>query len=346
MHEPVARSTDTSAQPWRLPAVTAARLSTVMDRAVADLAGPLTAPVRRILGAGGQRLRPALTLAVSQLGEEPRPTSRALDRAAAVELLHCATLVHDDLIDGADVRRGTPTVNAAEGLGSAVLSGDLLLAAAYLLAARVGDGAVIARTLASLCRGEALEAEGRFDDTVAVAHCLEVVRLKTGSLLQAACLLGAQCAGLDPDAADAVAEFGMHFGISLQLLDDVIDIVSTPRLAGKPVGVDFVAGTVTVPAALAMAEAPELRLLLRPGLDDLSRRRAHALLRSPSAVRSAVALAAEHAAAAADALRTVPLGGPSLEELAAWPGLFLRAQLLSKVDAGDRTGFELDRVGG
>ncbi|MEO9221432.1 MAG: polyprenyl synthetase family protein [Mycobacteriaceae bacterium] len=336
----------TTAQPWRLPAATAARLDTVMDRAVADLAGPLTPQLRRILGAGGQRLRPALTLAVSQLGRSSGPDAGALERAAAVELLHCATLVHDDLIDGADVRRGTPTVNAAEGLGAAVLSGDLLIAAAYLVAGRAGDGAgtVIARTLASLCRGEALEALGQFDAAVGVPHCLEVIRLKTGSLLAAACLLGAQAADLDSAATSALAKFGMHFGISLQLLDDVIDVVSTPLLAGKPVGVDFSTGTVTVPAALALTEFPELGSLLRPGLDDLSRRRALALLRTPSAVRSAVAMAAEHAEAAGSALRRVDLGDPALEELADWPVLFLQSQLRSKVDAGGHSALELQNT--
>ena len=105
-----------------------------MQTIVDDLAGTLVGPVSRVVGAGGKRLRPALTLAVGALGELPAQAAGVLDRAAAVELLHCATLIHDDLLDGAATRRGAPTVNVTEGMGCAVLSGDLLIAAAGVLA--------------------------------------------------------------------------------------------------------------------------------------------------------------------------------------------------------------------
>jgi len=113
-------------------------------------------------------------------------------------------------------------------------------------------------------------------------------------------VLGADAAGLPSAVVAGVAEYGMEFGISLQLIDDLIDITSTPQLAGKPVGVDFVAGTVTVPAALAMHHLPELRSLLRPDLDDLARRRALALLRSPESVWPSMVAAVGHAVAAGD----------------------------------------------
>ncbi len=224
-------------------------------------------------------------------------------------------------------------MNAAEGECRAILSGDLLIAAACLLAARAGPdaGMLVAQTLASLCRGEALEEDVRFDASVSVETLLDIVALKTGSLIQAACVLGAQTARLDRETSAAIARFGMEFGMSLQLLDDVVDVVSTPVLAGKPVGVDFLAGTVTLPSALAMEHSPELRSLLRPGLDDVSRRRALALLRSPPAVRAAVAVAGEHIDAAGDALLGVNGGNLGFTELAAWPRRFFEAQLATKV---------------
>jgi len=334
MSEPAVYDTEYNRQPWRLSDARAGELDLVLHAAVGELAGGLAAPVARIVGARGQRLRPALTLAVAALGGgRTGRDAEALGRAGAVELLHCATLVHDDLIDGATLRRGVPTVNAAEGECRAILSGDLLIAAACLLAARAGPdaGMLVAQTLASLCRGEALEEDVRFDASVSVETLLDIVALKTGSLIQAACVLGAQTARLDRETSAAIARFGMEFGMSLQLLDDVVDVVSTPVLAGKPVGVDFLAGTVTLPSALAMEHSPELRSLLRPGLDDVSRRRALALLRSPPAVRAAVAVAGEHIDAAGDALLGVNGGNLGFTELAAWPRRFFEAQLATKV---------------
>jgi len=317
---------------WWLPAATETRLHTVMQTIVDDLAGTLVGPVSRVVGAGGKRLRPALTLAVAALGELPAQAAGVLDRAAAVELLHCATLIHDDLLDGAATRRGAPTVNVTEGMGCAVLSGDLLIAAAGVLAGRASQhaGTVIAQTLAALCRGEALEADLRFEATATMEQLLDVVRLKTGSLTQAACLLGADAAGLPSAVVAGVAEYGMEFGISLQLIDDLIDITSTPQLAGKPVGVDFVAGTVTVPAALAMHHLPELQSLLRPDLDDLARRRALTLLRSPESVWPSMVAAVGHAVAAGECLRAVGDGEPAVERLAQWPIHYLRSQLAAK----------------
>ena len=334
MSEPAAKVAENGAPAWRLSAATETRLDTVLHAAIAELAGSLATPVTRVVGAGGKRLRPALTLAVAGLGQLPQQAAGVLDRAAAVELLHCATLIHDDLLDGAAVRRGAATVNAAEGMGSAVLSGDLLIAAAGVLAGRVSQhaGMVIAQTLASLCRGEALEADARFDVTVTSERLLDVLRLKTGSLTQAACVLGADAAGLPGDVVDGVAEYGMEFGISLQLIDDVIDVVSTPALAGKPVGVDFLAGTVTMPAIFAMQHTPELRSLLRPVLDDISRRRALSLLRSPATVHASVLCAVEHAVTAGEALRAVGHGQPAIEQLAQWPVQYLRSQLDAKTD--------------
>lgn len=317
-------------------------LETVIRRTILDLGGQLHSPLSRMIEAGGKQLRPALTLTIASLAggpagrfgagsaEEPRP---ALQLAAAVELLHCATLIHDDLIDGSKLRRGVPAVSALEGTATAVVAGDLLIAAASMLAGRVSQqsGLVIARTLVELCRGEALEEQLRFDPAPDPEQLLDIIRLKTGSLLQAACRLGAQAASAGAEFEAAAAEFGMEFGISLQLIDDLLDVVSSPALTGKPVGADFVAGTVTMPALLAMQAYPELANLLGQVATDASRARMLALLRSPEAIRPTVEAALDHAKAARRALSAVSADDPALRRLSHWPLRYLRFQLRRKV---------------
>jgi heptaprenyl diphosphate synthase len=317
-------------------------LETVMRRTILDLGGQLHAPLSRMVEAGGKQLRPALTLTIADLAggpggrlaarsaDEPR---QALQLAAAVELLHCATLIHDDLIDGSKLRRGVPAVSALEGTATAVVAGDLLIAAASMLAGRVSQqsGLVIARTLVELCRGEALEEQLRFNPAPDPVQLLDVIRLKTGSLLRAACLLGAQAASAGAEFETAAAEFGMEFGISLQLIDDLLDVVSSPLLAGKPVGADFAAGTVTMPALLAIQANPELADLLGPVTTDASRQRMLALLRSPEAIRPTVQAAQDHAEAACRTLSAVSPENLGLRRLSRWPLRYLRFQLLTKV---------------
>jgi len=317
--------------PWVLRPSASILLADVMSDTVAALAGPLTVPVQRMVGAGGKRLRPALTMAVAALWG-PSCGSDALTLAAAVELMHCATLVHDDLIDGAQLRRGVPAISAREGVPAAVVSGDLLIAAASVLACGVSQsaGMVLAATLADLCRGEALEELLRYDPAASIGQLTDVVAAKTGALIRAACLLGALCGG--PGPAPAVAEFGLQFGISLQLVDDVLDVVSSPALLGKPAGADFAAGIMTLPAAFALRAHPELRGLLRPDLSPADRDSALAMLRTRTAIGPAVAAALGHARAAQAALLTVTGADRGVEDLAQWPERYLQAQLAAKTD--------------
>jgi geranylgeranyl pyrophosphate synthase len=145
-------------------------------------------------------------------------------------------------------------------------------------------------------------------------------------------VLGAQAAGADQHLIAAAGEFGMEFGITLQLLDDLLDVVSTPALAGKPVGADFLAGTMTLPIALAMRSSPELASMFGAGPDPHRRDRSLRLLRSADGVGATAACAADHARAARAALRSVLDGSPVIDHMADWPMLFLRSQLQSKVD--------------
>lgn len=298
----------------------------------------LAEPITRVFS-GGKRLRPALALAVAD-GDDTGGTNRALAAAASVELLHWATLVHDDVIDDARSRHGLPTLNAREGLGQAVVTGDLLIGAAFELGAQAGPQCVtlLAQTLTALCVGQAREEGHRFDDTVSEQDVLAAITGKTGSLLQTAARLGAVSGELDAEVGDALGEFGLAFGVSLQILDDIMDLVSTPERLGKPVLSDFANGTITLPAVAAFRLHPELREFVRPGLSPAECDRAVSLLRDPEALGYATRCAVSHAERAAEILLSVPrVSIPSASErealaaLAAWPLSYLAEQIDTKV---------------
>jgi len=237
-----------------------------------DLPGTLATPCRRLALAGGKRLRARLVLTVAG------PVPAAVPAATAVELLHLATLVHDDLLDGAPTRRGAPTVHAAEGSELAVLAGDVLIGLAGRYAARAGAdaAALLGDALVDLCAGQALEAAHRYDPATTATTALRVAELKTGTLIATAGELGA-VAGDRPRAG--LRPYGLAFGLVLQILDDVLDLLSDDDTYGKPTGADFPAGTVTLPAVHTMAAEPRLRDLLRPGLSPAERDHANDLLR-------------------------------------------------------------------
>ncbi|WP_199509346.1 polyprenyl synthetase family protein [Nucisporomicrobium flavum] len=250
------------------PAAVERMLAQAFDGLPASLAGPC----RRLALAGGKRLRASLVLTVA--GD----AAAAVPAAAAVELLHLATLVHDDLLDDAPERRGVPTVHAAEGAGTAVLAGDVLIGLAGRYAARAGvhAAALASDALVDLCAGQALEAAHRHDPGVTATTALRIAELKTGTLIATACELGAAAAGRNSDGLRA---YGLAFGIVLQLLDDLLDLLSDDETYGKPTAADFAAGTVTLPAVHTLAAEPRLRDLLRPGLTAAERDTATRLLR-------------------------------------------------------------------
>jgi len=180
--------------------------------------------------------------------------------AAAVELLHMATLVHDDVLDRAPQRRGRATVFATGGRGAATAVGDFLFSRAFAeLAATRSADAVRALSLASssLARGELLQREDAFQAGVTEERYLERCTLKTARLFEAACRLGA-ILGDDPGVAATLGEFGTRIGLAFQLFDDVLDIAGPPELTGKGRGTDLLDGTVTLPLILAARTDPAL----------------------------------------------------------------------------------------
>lgn len=237
-------------------------LDEVADALVGSLSGTveLVDPARRMLEAGGKRLRPLLTIAAA-VASEPAVSVKPLDDrvrrgAASVELVHVGSLVHDDIMDEALYRRGVPTVNSVEGANQALLVGDFLLARAGVEAAYVSADVALslAVTISDLCDGQSLEGLHQGRTNRSVEDAIESIKGKTGALMRAACDIGALCVGR-LDLAAAFGSFGMNFGISFQLVDDLLDLLSTEELMGKPVNNDVRAGVFTVPMLIAVGEA-------------------------------------------------------------------------------------------
>ncbi|MEA2198274.1 MAG: hypothetical protein QOJ25_2325 [Solirubrobacteraceae bacterium] len=211
------------------------------------------------IAAGGKRLRPLLVFLTA--GVPPPETDGLVRAAVAVELVHSASLVHDDVLDRAALRRGRPSVMAAGGREQATATGDLLFARAFAELAGGGSAPAVrslSRASSALARGELMQRADAWSPDVDLARYLERCRLKTGVLFRAACELGAIEGG---GAARALGSFGERIGIAFQILDDVLDITGPPERTGKPRGTDLLDGTVTLPLILARERDPELAAL-------------------------------------------------------------------------------------
>lgn len=210
------------------------------------------------LSAGGKRLRPMLVLLCA--GEAGG--AAAVRAATAIELVHMATLVHDDVLDQAPLRRGLPTVAASSGRDRAVATGDLLLSRAFALLADAGDHRAVellAAASVALAQGELAQRQDAFDLGITEERYLDRCRLKTATLFECACLLGHD----DP----SLSAFGSEVGLAFQLLDDVLDVAGPPERTGKARGTDLLDGTVTLPLIEAAASDPALRDVELQGLD-------------------------------------------------------------------------------
>jgi geranylgeranyl pyrophosphate synthase len=243
-----------------------ARLLGRVEQRMTELAaghGPL---LRRHAGdtiaAGGKRLRPLLVCLAA--GAPPPETTGLVRAAVAVELVHGATLVHDDVLDGSALRRGRPTVVAAGGRRLATATGDLLFSRAFAELAAGGSASsvrILSRASSSLADGELMQRADAWSADVSVERYLRRCRLKTAVLFRAACELGALEGIGDPDV---LGSFGEQIGLAFQILDDVLDVSGPPERTGKPRGADLLDGTVTLPLIFARSEDPELaRLDLR-----------------------------------------------------------------------------------
>lgn len=232
---------------------------TRLANVVSDHVPQLSEPAGATLSAGGKRLRPLLVFCAA-------PRHRGRDEAlvvaaTAVELVHMATLVHDDIIDRASLRRGRPTVAQAQGPEAALRVGDFLFARAFSELTRAGDPRAVQALAAAaleLSRGEMVQQAAAHDLGLSEDAYLARCRGKTASLFAVACRLGAMMGGTDRETEERLAVFGEHVGMAFQIFDDILDLTGSPAATGKRRGTDLREGTVTLPVILALQHEPGL----------------------------------------------------------------------------------------
>jgi heptaprenyl diphosphate synthase len=289
-----------------------ARIEQLMDAELRSADAVMTDSLTYLFKAGGKRFRPVFTVLSAQVG--PKPDAAEVTTAGAViELVHLATLYHDDVMDEAEVRRGTPTANVRWGNNVAILAGDYLFATASRLVSQLGPEAVrlIAETFAQLVTGQMREGRGATEGTDPVEHYLKVVYEKTACLIAAAGQFGAMFSGADGDQVERLRRLGGIVGTAFQISDDIIDIDSDSHESGKLPGTDIREGVHTLPMVYAVREpgpeAVRLRELLSgPVEDDEAVAEALALLRASPGMAKAKHFLAQYAAQARAELALLP----------------------------------------
>jgi octaprenyl-diphosphate synthase len=266
-----------------------------------------------LISSGGKRLRPILTLAMAKLAQYSGDGHVKL--AAAVEFMHTATLLHDDVVDESDMRRGRQAARTLWGNDASVLVGDFLLGQAFKMMVEVGSLKaldILSSAAAVIAEGEVMQLGAAKNTATTEDAYLAVIRAKTAELFAAACEVGPALAERPKDEQSACRSFGMNLGIAFQLVDDHLDYAASQQLLGKTVGDDFREGKMTLPVVLAVQRADDdERAFWRRTLEDLDQRDgdlAHAmrLLERHGALADTTARAREYGALAREALAVFP----------------------------------------
>ena len=263
-----------------------------------------------LIAAGGKRLRPLLALATATAGRRD-PSHEDLLGGVAVELVHLASLYHDDVLDEATIRRNVESVNSRFGNLVAIVAGDYLLARSAAIAASLGTevAALLADTLGKLCQGQVSEVHSAFSTSRTEEDYFDAITGKTAALTATSCRIGALTGGLPPDEVEAYTHYGHCFGMVFQIRDDILDITATEGELLKPAGQDLAEGIYTLPALIALAEpdaGPDLRALLGQPLAQPERDKARAIVAESVGIARAVEVARRYVAQAQAAVAETP----------------------------------------
>ncbi len=262
-----------------------------------------------LLTAGGKRLRPLLAIA-SATGGEREASQDDLLGGVSIELMHLASLYHDDVMDEATMRRNVESVNSRFGNLVAIVAGDFLMARSAAIAADLGTeiAGLLARTLALLTRGQVSEVRTAFDVNRTVADYYEAIGGKTAALMAASCRVGGLTAGAAPDQIEALSAYGHELGVVFQLRDDILDVTATDGQLGKPAGQDLAEGIYTYPCLVALKDpevGPELASLLGQPLDEPEREKARSLVVGTMGIEASLREAEDHISLALEAASTL-----------------------------------------
>ncbi|MEX2294003.1 MAG: polyprenyl synthetase family protein [Acidimicrobiales bacterium] len=264
------------------------------DELMAEMGGHL-------ITAGGKRARPLFAVAAAAaLADDAAGVTAAISDdvilgGVAVELVQVGSLCHDDVIDEADTRRGAESVNARWGNLKAILAGDFMLAKASEIAAGLGTevAGLLAATIGRLCEGEVLELRMAYNADRTEASYLAAIEGKTAALFATACRVGGIVGDLPRDDIDRLTDFGRHYGMAFQVVDDILDVIATDEELGKPAGHDVAEGIYNLPVLRAIANGglPELRGLLGGPIDGDDLERARKLIRASDGVDQSITVA-------------------------------------------------------
>lgn len=279
-----------------------------------------------LIAAGGKRLRPVLTLAAANLCGYSGDKHRLL--AAVVEFIHSATLLHDDVVDESDLRRGLASANAVFGNKASVLVGDFLFSRSFEMMVRVGSLDVLrilSRASAVIAEGEVLQLRTTNDTETTEEAYLEVIKGKTAELFAAACRVGAVVADRPEAEAQALYDYGMNLGIAFQLVDDVLDYSALQATLGKTVGDDFREGKLTLPVVLSISRADEAeKAFWHRTMEELEQ--------ADGDLEHAQALMAKHNALAETVERARHYGALARANLAPFPDSPIKRAMLEVID--------------
>ncbi len=281
------------------------RLEPLLAGSVVTGDGFLDEVTTHLISAGGKRLRPLLALAAATSGERAA-TEDDLLGGVAVELVHLASLYHDDVIDEATVRRNVESVNSRFGNLVAIVAGDYLLARSAAIAAELGTeiAGLLATTLGRLCQGQVAEVRASFQTGRTQEEYFGAIAGKTAALMSTSCRIGALTGGAPTDEVAALTAYGQCFGMVFQLRDDVLDVVASDEELGKPAGQDLAEGIYTLPVLLALEDpdaGSELRTLLGQPLGQPERDKARAIVAASPGVPATVEVARRYVAEATEA---------------------------------------------
>jgi all-trans-nonaprenyl-diphosphate synthase len=268
----------------------------------------LGAAAEYLFDAGGKRIRPAIVLLVSRatmLHQEITPRHRRL--AEITEMIHTASLVHDDVVDEAQLRRNVPTVNSLFDNRIAILAGDFLFAQASWYLANLDNLEVVkllSEVIKDFAEGEIQQGLNRFDTSLSIEAYLEKSYYKTASLIANSAKAAAILSDKDPEVSQSLYEYGRHIGLAFQIVDDILDFTGSTEVLGKPAGSDLVSGIITAPALYAMEEKPLLEVLIEREFSEIGDiEQALALVRESKGIERSRELAAYHTKQAIDHLK-------------------------------------------
>lgn len=271
----------------------------------------LYAAAEHLFGAGGKRLRPAIVLLISRAtmpGQDITARHRRL--AEITEMIHTASLVHDDVVDESELRRGVPTVHSSFGNRIAVLAGDFLFAQSSWYLANLGNLEVVkllSQVIMDMAEGEIQQGLNRFDTELSMEAYLEKSYYKTASLIANSSKAAGLLSDVSPEMIENLYHYGRHIGLAFQIVDDIFDFTASAEALGKPAGSDLISGNLTAPVLFALKEQPFLETLIeREFNQDGDIDQAIALVLNSQGIERSRELAAHHAQSAVQCLADLP----------------------------------------